>query len=221
MGIRNGEGNVVIDFVQARISAGRRNASIGTAPPEMSLRRLARLRDASFLPAKMLRRCHSEHSAPSARACTDIPAAKAQASSGCGARSDMDATISTRNEKSQAEIFLGEIASREPVLLPCGMGKSVKTETPKMYLADWLDFFELGPTEAAAIAGVGQSYISNIMANRKPNVNVLILLRLSEHLGVTVNDFYRPLPSRAQLHALQDLSPKARGAILERERKKA
>lgn len=106
-------------------------------------------------------------------------------------------------------------------MLPSGMGKGRTPDTPEIHLGDWLEFFEIGMTDAGKIAGVGQSYISNIVAGRKPNVNVLILLKLSEHMGVTINDFYRPLPSRSQLKALEDLSPKARAAILDRERKKA
>lgn len=101
------------------------------------------------------------------------------------------------------------------------MGKGRTPEVPEIHLGDWLEFFEIGPSEAGEIAGVTQGYISNIVAGRKPNVNVLILLKLSDHMGVTVNDFYRPLPSRSQLKALEDLSPKARAAIMDRERKKA
>lgn len=133
----------------------------------------------------------------------------------------MAPTISTRNDESQEQIFLGEIGGATGVLLPSGMRKGRKADVPKIHLGDWLEFFDIGATEAAEIAGVGQSYISNIVAGRKPNVNVLILYKLSEHLGVTINDLYRPLPSRSQLNALQDLSPKARAAILDRERKKA
>lgn len=100
------------------------------------------------------------------------------------------------------------------------MGKKRANEQPKIYLGDWLEQFEIGATEAGEIAGCGQSYISNIIANRKPNVNVLYLLRLSEHMGVTVNDFYRRLPSRSEMGAFEALSPKARAAIMEQQRKK-
>lgn len=100
------------------------------------------------------------------------------------------------------------------------MAKDLSEDSPEIFLGDWLEFFEVGITEAAGIAGVTQPYISNIVANRKPNVNVLILLRLSEQLGVTINDFYRPLPSRTQLNALKSLSPKAQAAILSKQQSK-
>ncbi len=95
-----------------------------------------------------------------------------------------------------------------------------KTDTvpyQELHLGDWLTFFEIGPTEAAEIAGCTQGYISNMVGGRKDNINVLYLLRLSEHMGVTVNDFYRPLPSRNQLATLKNLSPKAQAAILARQ----
>jgi hypothetical protein len=205
------------DHVRASLAVGFRKASIGTTPPETSLSRLASPSDASFRPAKMLRRCHSEHSAASATCKTDISRALAHRSIGC---SVMVEDISTRNTKSQREIFLEEITAPVEASLQCRMTALDDDEAPEIYLADWLELFEVQVIEAAKIAGCGQSYISNIMANRKPNVNVLFLLRLSEHLGITVNDFYRPLPNRSQLTALKNLSPKAQATLLARQQRK-
>lgn len=100
------------------------------------------------------------------------------------------------------------------------MTKLSGEEPPTIYLADWLALKEMSVNDAAKIAGVDQSYISNICAGRKPNVNVLILLRLSEHMEININDFYRPLPSRSQLAALNNLSPRAQAAVLNRQQKK-
>lgn len=101
------------------------------------------------------------------------------------------------------------------------MRKTVENAEHHIHLGDWLELLETSVSEAADIAGCGQSYISNIISGRKTNINVLYLLKLSDHLGVTINDFYRPLPNRSQLTALQNLSPKAQATILERQRKKA
>lgn len=133
----------------------------------------------------------------------------------------MTITISTRNRNSQGQIFLGEISVHKRSLLPLDMAKGRHPDTPEIFLGDWLEEFEIGASEAAKIAGVTQGYISNIVAGRKPNINVLILLKLSDRMGVTVNDFYRPLPNKSQLNALKELSPKAQAAILDRQRKKA
>jgi hypothetical protein len=133
----------------------------------------------------------------------------------------MAATISPRNGKSQPEIFLREISLPVDGLLQCTMAKRALSDVPDIYLGDWLDLFGVGYTEAGEIAGCGQSYISNIAAGRKSNINVLYLLRLSEHFGVNINDFYRPLPSKSQLAALDQLSPKAQAAVLSRKQQKA
>lgn len=130
-------------------------------------------------------------------------------------------TISTRNEKSQREIFPVENVASKVTTLNCDMGKPAEEDVPEIHLGDWLSFFEMGASEAAEIAGCTQGYISNIVGGRKPNINVLYLLKLSEHLGVTINDFYRPLPNRTTLNALKNLSPKAQAAILDRQQKKA
>lgn len=95
-----------------------------------------------------------------------------------------------------------------------------KQASDKIHLGDWLDLFEISVGEAAEIAGCTQGYISNIIAGRKPNVNVLYLLRISDKMGVTINDFYRALPNRSQLAALKNLSPKAQATLLARQQAK-
>jgi plasmid maintenance system antidote protein VapI len=197
--------------------AGFKKASIGTTPPDISLKRLARPRDASFLPAKMLRTWAAEQPAASASCSTVISLDLAQRSIGC----DMGTDISPRNGQSQPKIFPPEIALPVSDLLQCDMAKSDDDEPPEIHLGAWLDLFEVSVGEAADIAGCDQSYISNIIAGRKPNVNVLYLLRLSEKMGITVNDFYRSLPGRSHLAALKNLSPKAQATLLARQQKKS
>lgn len=101
------------------------------------------------------------------------------------------------------------------------MAKKSDDKPREIYLGDWLDHFEIGPTEAARIAGCTQSYISNISRGARTNINALYLLRLSEHLEVNVNDFFRPLPSQTQIASIKDLSPKAQAALLAGKRRKA
>lgn len=91
----------------------------------------------------------------------------------------------------------------------------------RIYLTEWLEFFDVGQEEAGKAAGCSQGYLSNIGAQRKTDVNVLILLPLSEYLGITVNDLYRPPPSAAALDSLTNLSSGARETIVNRPRRKA
>lgn len=101
------------------------------------------------------------------------------------------------------------------------MAKSDPIEPREIFLGDWLEHFGIGATEAAKIAGCTQSYISNIKRGARQNINALYLLRLSEHMELNINDFFRPLPSQSQLVALSKLSPKAQAALLGNKRKKA
>jgi len=132
----------------------------------------------------------------------------------------MATDISTRNGESQAGIFPSEIPIMINGLLQCDMAKRTKLEPREIFLGVWLKEWNIGPTEAARIAGCTQSYISNISAGARSNVNALYLLRLSEHIGVNINDFFRPLPSKSQLDPLKNLSPKAQAAVLGRHNQK-
>lgn len=132
----------------------------------------------------------------------------------------MDESISPGNDSRQPIIFPPGTVEPEKVPLKYVMGKHDEEAPPEIYLGQWLDFFETDVSEAAIAAGCTQGYVSNIIANRKPNVNVLYLLRISDLLGVTINDFYRPLPKKSELDAFKKLSPKAQTAILKKERRR-
>lgn len=195
-------------------AAGRKKASIGTSEPESSDNRLARPSEASLRPAKMFRMCHSEQPTEAATAGTVIPFRSAQASIGCW--SDMEPSISTRNSPSQPKIFPSEISIRINGLVKCGMGKTKPAEPPEIFLGQWLDYWESGPTEAAEIAGCTQGYISNISRGRRPNVNYVFLWRIATHFGITVDDFFQPAPKALNAK----LSRKARSSVRERERQR-
>jgi hypothetical protein len=112
---------IVIDWNHAHAPSGTgfKKASIGTAPPVTSLKRMASLKDTPRRPAKMLRKCASEQGTASASCPTDISLASAQRSRGWG--SDMGTTISTRNGKSQPKIFLTETPVEIAEFLQCDM----------------------------------------------------------------------------------------------------
>lgn len=203
---------IVVSF-HAAASDGRKKESIDK--PVASLSRLASSREALLRPARILRKCGTEQPTRSARAA----AARSSGRNGASGCSDMTANISDRNSKVNGQIFPLEMECGVNGLVSYGMGKKAKLPAPEIYLGDWLEFFELGATDAAKIAGCSQSYISNIRAGRKTNVNALYLLRLSDHLGVNINDFFRPLPTRSQLSSLNDLSGKARTTILIKQRR--
>lgn len=195
-------------------AVGNRKASIGTSPREKSLRRLARPSDASFLPAKIFRMCESEHPPAAARSATVLEFSSAQRSIGC--ESVMDGIISTRNDLGQREIFLLEMHRKNRGLLQWPMGKTSKTKASKIHLGGWLDLFSLSQTEAADIAGCKQPYIANISRGRNLDVNVQYLFKLSQHLGLTINDFFVPAPTEDNASSMMDLSAGARESVVKR-----
>lgn len=106
-------------------------------------------------------------------------------------------------------------------LVPSFMGNNPKPEPREIFLGAWLELFEIGSTDAAAIAKCSQSYISNISRGRKGNINALYLMALSEEMGITVNDLFRRPPPRTQIAQLREYSPQARAALITLKRKRA
>ena len=100
------------------------------------------------------------------------------------------------------------------------MAKRTPPPPQEIFLGEWLERAGIGPSEAAKIAGCSQSYISNITRGAKTNINALYLLRLSETLGISVNDFFRKPPSQAQVASIAALSPEAQRMLLQPRRAK-
>ena len=101
-------------------------------------------------------------------------------------------------------------------LLDSPMGTKPKIPPQEIFLGGWLELFGIGKTRAGEIAGCSQSYISNISGGRRGDVNALYLLRLSQRLGVTVNDFFVPPPSETDPTSFIDISAAAREAVIKR-----
>ena len=197
---------------------GFRKASTGTFPRDNVLSLIARLNDACLRPATMLRRCVPEQPAAAAISSTDIPLRRPQRKRGCV--SDMDTTFSTRKGESQVQKFPPGNGLSANGLLRCRMRKRGEPIPRDMFLGQWMTFFDKGPTELANAANCSAGYISNMAADRKGNINVLFLLPISEALGITVNDLFKPPPTKAQAAQLQNYSAVAQHAILDHIRQK-
>lgn len=100
------------------------------------------------------------------------------------------------------------------------MAKRKQIEPQEIFLGEWLNLAGIGPTEAAKIAGCTQSYISNISSGARGHINVLYLLKLSDDMGITVNDFFRKPPANAQIASLRAFSPEAQDFLLRPKRQK-
>jgi len=210
--------------VRASSVSGLPKASIGTSPSVTLLKRWAKPRLTLLRRAKMLRMCESEHPAASANCLTVLPADCAQACIGCAGCSDMRHGISDRNDFVNPKIFPKEMNRQFNGLIKYAMGKKPKQKPPEpreIHLGAWLRLKGIGPSEAAEMAGCGQSYISNIMRGVKMNINAQYLLRLSEKLEITVNDLFEPPPLASQVESLSRLSDQAVTNLLGRNRRKA
>lgn len=202
-------------------AAGLKKASIGTSLPDNSLSRLARPKDASLRPAKMLRRCDSEQATAAATSGTVLPFRSAQASIGC--RSDMERSISTGNNLSQPEIFPLEIRNKFSTLVKCGMGKTPlkqKARPPEknrdlepLYVREWIDALS-EQHKVVKATRISQGYIANMSGGKKENPSAAYLRRIAKFLGISVDDFYRPPPPEDQLEALRGISQAARAALM-------
>lgn len=84
----------------------------------------------------------------------------------------------------------------------------------RLYIGEWLARLDKKQVEAATAAGVTPTYINEIVSGKKTNPSHEVLLDLSEWLGLTVNDFYYPPPTREQVDtASKDLTAAEMAAL--------
>ena len=98
------------------------------------------------------------------------------------------------------------------------MAKTAQTSPRRNYLGDWMTLLRVRNKDLVRPAGVTASYISNLRRNaRTPTVDVM--LAISEALGVSVNDLYRPAPSDQAVATLRDYAPETLRTITKRARR--
>lgn len=103
-----------------------------------------------------------------------------------------------------------------------GMGKSQKRtvgtagkRSDRLYIGEWIELLGATQKDVAKAAGIGESYLSLLIDGTKDNPSGRILFRISEHLGITVNDLYDPPPPASQVQALGKVPPRLWSALLE------
>ena len=101
------------------------------------------------------------------------------------------------------------------------MGKLPTRTYRPIYLAQWMEALGRRPIDLAKPhTSVTASYISNLCSPARINPSAIVMLEISEALGVTVNDLYQKPPSSGLMDALASYSPAARQALLEARRPK-
>ena len=104
-------------------------------------------------------------------------------------------------------------------LVPWGMGKLPKRTYRPLYIGQWIIRLGRKPREVAAAAGIDESYLSNLISGEKRNPSAAVLFDISDVLGITVNDLYRPPPPASAVERAGELSPAqiaALGALLDK-----
>jgi transcriptional regulator with XRE-family HTH domain len=86
-----------------------------------------------------------------------------------------------------------------------GGRQTYKGAERKLYLGEWLARLDRKPVDLARAVGVTEPYISELISGRKDNPSPLLLLAISEWLGITVNDLYIAPPSASELAAVESV----------------
>jgi transcriptional regulator with XRE-family HTH domain len=77
----------------------------------------------------------------------------------------------------------------------------------RIYLGEWLARLRRKQVDLARAVGITPTYVSELISLKKPNPSPGLLLEISEWLGLTVNDLYRPPPPIGATEAVDKLNP--------------
>jgi transcriptional regulator with XRE-family HTH domain len=105
-----------------------------------------------------------------------------------------------------------------PLANHAGMPAKARPQFRKLYIGEWIARLNLRAEHIAQQVGIGPSYLSMLISGKKGNPSGLLLLQLSEAMGMTVNDLYKPPPGASQLEAVKGLSPDLLNRLLEQQR---
>jgi transcriptional regulator with XRE-family HTH domain len=114
-----------------------------------------------------------------------------------------------------------EILLRHRGFLKSGMAKKPPKQFRQLYVGEWIE--AAGVPQSAVVKGtnISQGYISNMSGGRRSNPSAEYLLRISEFIGVSMNDFYVPPPARSDVEWLGRYSPQARETLLNKRKSSA
>lgn len=119
------------------------------------------------------------------------------------------AAMAKRKQKSKKYRTINESRGRPPedeidedVELDEDDGPLEFAEPIKLYLGQWIARLDRERDWVCRRGGIKKSYLSQIISGKKKNPNHVILYRISEALGITVNDLYRLPPPKPVLDVI-------------------
>lgn len=101
------------------------------------------------------------------------------------------------------------------------MAKRPRPQFKPLYVGEWIEATGFTQSEVVKNTKISQGYISNISGGRRSNPSAEYLRRISEFIGVTMNDFYLPPPQQRDIEALSRYSPVARETLLKKRKSTA
>lgn len=101
-----------------------------------------------------------------------------------------------------------------------GMPSVRRPQYKKLHLGEWLARLNVKQADLARDVEVSEPYLSNLISGKKLNPSINLLLKISDRLGITVNDLYKPPPSISALDDLKNFSPAAVQQLLDQRHRK-
>jgi transcriptional regulator with XRE-family HTH domain len=90
----------------------------------------------------------------------------------------------------------------------------------KLHLGEWLARLNVKQADLARDVDITESYLSKLISGKKVNPAISLLLKISDRLGITVNDLYKPPPSISALDDLKNFSQAAVQQLLDQRARK-
>jgi transcriptional regulator with XRE-family HTH domain len=98
------------------------------------------------------------------------------------------------------------------------MPAATRPQYKKLHLGEWLARLNVKQADLARDIDITESYLSKLISGKKVNPAVSLLLQISDRLGLSVNDLYKPPPSIAALEDLRNYSPGVVKQLLDQQR---
>jgi transcriptional regulator with XRE-family HTH domain len=78
---------------------------------------------------------------------------------------------------------------------------------PELHIGQWLTRLGVKPVELAREVEITESYVSELISNRKKNPSFNVLSDIADYLGVPLDALRRPPPSVEAIDAVGGLPP--------------
>jgi transcriptional regulator with XRE-family HTH domain len=114
-----------------------------------------------------------------------------------------------------------EIVAPKRGFLQSGMAKKPPKQFRQLYVGEWIEAAGVPQKDVVKATGISQGYISNMSGGRRSNPSAEYLYRISDFIGVAMNDFYVKPPEKSDVEWIGKLSSKTRDALFNKRKTSA